>query len=309
MHRLILPLALAASLASLTSAQITSNWTGAVDQQWQNFVNWDNNTVPNNAGLNTYNAFLGGGSGLVFLNANNTLESMTLQAGAALSISNGFTFTVRDSVINGGEIRLEGNTSASRFSINDSSGDLAVQLSGSGTIVLDHPQDRIGGITNHVLVHAAAHTISGHGQLGTNSINLVNHGAIAADVTGEVLVVDPISSFQNDGGTLTASSGATARFEPGNYGVANSGRFIIGDGSTFDLRGGTWSDLTLEIDDQLAVDAEFSFDLSGWRAAGPNREILSDTGGVRTLRFYDTVALGAGGRLFTRFRGDGNAEP
>lgn len=68
-------------------------------------------------------------------------------------------------------------------------------------------------------------------------------------------------------------------------------------------------DVDTALDDQLAIHTEFSFDLSGWRAAGTNREILVQVGGVRTLRFYDSLPLGYPHRFFVRFRAETDGEP
>ena len=106
-------------LAESASAQINSSWTGGVEQHWHKLLNWDISLVPNNSGSNTYNAFLGGGAGLVFVNANTTIETLTTQVGEDLAISDGFDFTVRDSTDNNGNIMPGGNINASRFFISD----------------------------------------------------------------------------------------------------------------------------------------------------------------------------------------------
>jgi hypothetical protein len=63
------------------------------------------------------------------------------------------------------------------------------------------------------------------------------------------------------------------------------------------------------IDDQLAIEVEFSFDLQAWRDATGNRSVLGASGGVRTLRFRDTIPLPAGSPFFVRFIGDPDAMP
>lgn len=57
-------------------------------------------------------------------------------------------------------------------------------------------------------------------------------------------------------------------------------------------------------DDLLTIDASFSFDLQTWRLATPTRMVLSELGGVRTLRFHDSVELPAGQGFSIRFTAD-----
>ncbi|MGJ8639385.1 MAG: polysaccharide lyase family 7 protein [Opitutaceae bacterium] len=45
------------------------------------------------------------------------------------------------------------------------------------------------------------------------------------------------------------------------------------------------------MDDMLAITVEASHDLDAWRDITANRTVESDTGGVRTLRFHDTIAI------------------
>ncbi|BCX46451.1 protocadherin gamma isoform 1 precursor [Haloferula helveola] len=264
MLRPILALTGASLLASTSSAQTTANWTGSADQQWHNFVNWDILTVPNN-GPGTYNAFLGGGAGLVFVNANTTIEDLTTQVGADLSISDGFTFTIRDVGDNNGVITLGGNINISRFAFNDSSGDLTVQLSGNGTIKLDHPNDRVGGGTNHTLVHSGGHTIEGHGSVGENALNFENSGFLIADSPGNPLILDPFSFFNNAG--FLWASGGILQLQPGTYSNTGFGELRVADASEILVNGITLNDGAIEVlqtngiasDNKLTINATSTF--------------------------------------------------
>ena len=58
------------------------------------------------------------------------------------------------------------------------------------------------------------------------------------------------------------------------------------------------------VDDQLLIDAHFSFDLQNWRVATSTRTVLSDVGGVRTLQFHDSQELLPGQGFSIRFTAD-----
>lgn len=212
------------------SAQIATSWTGNTDQQWHNPFNWSPAEVPDNIGIDTYDATLGSGAGLVFVNAPTTIESLSVAAGVTLSVSNSFIFTVRDDATNNGDIRLEGANNISRFSILDSSGDNRVQIDGGGTIFLDSGNDRIGGALNHTFIQSVDHSIRGHGNLGEGTIRIENAGFVVADTPGEVLTVQPRGSFLNDG-FLWASGGGSLDLRAATYTNQTFGELSVSDNS------------------------------------------------------------------------------
>ncbi|MGJ8652270.1 MAG: polysaccharide lyase family 7 protein [Opitutaceae bacterium] len=85
---------------------------------------------------------------------------------------------------------------------------------------------------------------------------------------------------------------------------------ILGTHTVGTVRGSVIIETVSAMDDLLAIDVEASHDLTGsWRVITANRDVISDSGGVRTLRFYDTIELPSGSPFFIRFSIDPNAAP
>ncbi|MGJ8696374.1 MAG: polysaccharide lyase family 7 protein [Verrucomicrobiaceae bacterium] len=63
------------------------------------------------------------------------------------------------------------------------------------------------------------------------------------------------------------------------------------------------------MDDALAIDVEISNDLLSWRNITNNRQVIGDSGGIRTLRFFDSIALPDDSNFFIRFSSDPTASP
>lgn len=184
---------------------------------------------------------------LYHLTNNSTLNGCTVNA--PIRVDNGRTLSANgNDLVNNAEINLDGSSSATTFSIEDTSDNL-VKILGTGTIKLDSTHDAISGTVNHYLEHTANHRIEGFGSLGLNSINVLNHGMIESNVSGNTLVIDPRTSFVNDGGTLQAVGGGIIRLAAGAYSPANGGQFLIGDHSRIDLASPTMSKVILEVID------------------------------------------------------------
>ena len=73
-------------------------------------------------------------------------------------------------------------------------------------------------------------------------------------------------------------------------------------------RGSITLDVDAAIDDLLAIDVEFAFDLSGWRNATAGRIVLGNSRGVRSLRFHDSLTPPSGPRFFVRFSAPADGE-
>jgi hypothetical protein len=63
-------------------------WTGSISAEWENPLNWSCNTLPGN----TSNVFINGGN--VQLNSNVTVNSITVQPGAAVTVAPGYHLTL-----------------------------------------------------------------------------------------------------------------------------------------------------------------------------------------------------------------------
>lgn len=58
------------------------------------------------------------------------------------------------------------------------------------------------------------------------------------------------------------------------------------------------------MDDALVIGVEISFDLENWRNISSNRQVISDSGGTRALRFFDFIPPQNGPNFFVRFSSD-----
>lgn len=117
-------------------------WTGAVNTSWTNTGNWDDG-VP----TNIHSAVIPSVPNQPLIISNQTIRSITIQAGAAVDIAVGNSLNIRDSLTNngnvtgGGSIVLSGTTNQlvrgtgnySNLALNNSSG--AVILAGTGNMV------------------------------------------------------------------------------------------------------------------------------------------------------------------------------
>ncbi|MGH9774471.1 MAG: SBBP repeat-containing protein [Candidatus Acidiferrales bacterium] len=213
-----------------------------------------NGAVWNNAG----GTFLSSGSGsnVEFLN-NPTIQGGTLNTagGGILGALTGqlVTFdgsTASGQVNNNGTLTATDNTQAFLLGTINNTGAIqlnavnnqvllrvvgAVTLTGSGTVTLSTSgagQAIIdqGGGANPTLTNVN-NLIHGQGQIGTNSMGLVNQaaGVINADVMGQLLNVISITGVLTNQGLLEATGGATLGLDA--ITVNNSGANIISSGS------------------------------------------------------------------------------
>lgn len=91
--------------------------------------------------------------------------------------------------------------------------------------------------------------------------------------------------------------------DPGGIDVPKPATFgtIVVDGTR---RATVTVEVVPAIDDLFTIDANFSFDLQNWRRATANRTVLSESNGVRRVRFHDTVELPEGQGYSVRFSAD-----
>jgi len=109
-----------------------------------------------------------------------------------------------------------------------------VTLGGSGTTTLsDNINNRVTSIdaTGGTLTNGANQTLKGAGQLGVNSINLINNGTIEAGGATVQLEVDPKVTFAN-AGTFKVNGVAGAKWLGGTY--TNSGTLQVDASRTLD---------------------------------------------------------------------------
>ena len=153
------------------------------------------------------------------------LEDLTLNG--SLVAADGSETQISGMINNTGSIEITSTGGATDLLIASS----GATLTGGGTVTLSGTNagisDSNGFIFSVQTLTIGDQTIQGSGNIGRNTLNLVNtaDGLIDANVDGETLVLDPSGGFTNNG-TLRASSG-------GILVLRNAG------GSDFDNVGGT----------------------------------------------------------------------
>ncbi|MEM8875513.1 MAG: hypothetical protein AAGD32_14800 [Planctomycetota bacterium] len=122
-------------------------------------------------------------------------------------------FGVTGTFTNTGALNLDGTGVATDFELQSD-----VLLTGDGTVTLVGPNAGINdaSTTQFVLIQAAGHTIQGEGDLGDNTINVVNNSLIDANAAAGTLTLDPAATFVNTD-TLRASDGGILEFAAGSY--------------------------------------------------------------------------------------------
>ncbi len=220
-------------------------WIGPDGANWNDTANWDPAVVPNNGGT-LYDVRIdndGLNDANVLLDMNATITSLTVDAGDHLTFLNS-----RDLTIAGGPITNAGLIEmASSGSLTDLIlGSTSVTLTGDGVLLLgDNANNRITGQGfEWDLVIDAGHSIRGSGQVGLETINLINHGLVDANQPTQ-MKVDLRGAVDNNinDGTMQASGVGTLLFS--GTGINNTGGVIQAlDGAVTNLsnshiRGGT----------------------------------------------------------------------
>ncbi|TVR95524.1 MAG: hypothetical protein EA406_13810, partial [Rhodospirillales bacterium] len=193
----------------------------------------DGSTVALNGSRITAGTLRTAGDGVVTLQSSATLEDLTNEG--LVRINNAFTGRIEGTIDNTGEIRLNSIGSTTELVILDD-----VTLAGDGVLSMSNVAvNRIfGNAATNVLTNTSDHTIRGSGQLGVNSMGLINQGLILADQSAGLTVqlnnADGIERVNE--GTMRASDGATLTIASTN--LDNTGGLIEAlDGSTVALNG------------------------------------------------------------------------
>ena len=219
------------------------------------------------------------GAGTIRNIASSTFSDLSLAAGSVLTIDNNTSATFSGTLTNSGHIVLNSVGNITNF-ISASGG---LTLTGNGEIQLSgHANNRLYGANSSTSVTNVDNTIHGYGQLGVNQLILDNQATIAADVSGQTLVVDVSGTGLTNSGQLNATNGGTLRFEgstitnqTGGSILADTGSSvhftgstlidgtITGDGTVRSLASNTFNDLTLGSSTPLSIDNNTSATFSG----------------------------------------------
>jgi hypothetical protein len=229
-------LLLAIAISRLSSAAVIDDtWTDG-SSTWNTPANW-NNGVPNNNATNQYNVRIDNNVNAnvtVSLDINPTINTLTVDSGDSLSITNGLSLSlVGASLAANGTVALSSTGNITDLILQGAQ----TTLSGSGSLTLStNVNNRIyGNVATNELVNAA--TISGSGQLGANVLKLTNQGLVDANQSAVALSVDPSASGVTNTGTMRASAGATLSLTGGTFN--NTGGVITAlDASTVQLTSG-----------------------------------------------------------------------
>lgn len=225
-----------------SGAIINSSFSAGIDNDWGTATNWSPLGAPNNDATDQYNVTIPNGV-LASLDTSPTINQLILGTGATLDWESGRTLTTSGDITNNGLLQLNGTSTNTRLSINDASDDV-VQLAGSGTLRLTHPNQAATGVHPTVLVTGSTSRIEGVGTLGSNAINIENIGTIAGDSVTGPLVVSPRDTLANQG-TVVAESNGSVTLSSGVF--SGSGAYRIDDNGAMNLTTATLEGITLSV--------------------------------------------------------------
>ncbi|MCC7123165.1 MAG: hypothetical protein IT493_16560, partial [Gammaproteobacteria bacterium] len=224
----------------------------------------------------------GSGTGAVRIGAQSYLQNLTI-TGRVLVPANRLLSLNAGTIVNDGILRMEGSAAGNAFT-RLNMGD--VTLAGSGTLEMTGTQNIITSTAFapvRTLVHGAAHTIRGGGQLGAGFLGIVNHGRILADAAATLVIdPDPVGGGLTNHGSLEAAAGATLTVTDSltNY-----------NATTKTLSGGRYAAYgTLRLANADIVNNAAWIDL-----VGPSSALLRHAGGTDALA--GLAANSAGGTL------------
>jgi hypothetical protein len=219
-------------------SQTNTTWTGGAGN-WSNVALWSGGFVPNNGnGGTTWNVFIdngNAGNSTTLLNINSTVNQLHVSTGDVLNIGESFSLGIVGGVLNNsGTININsgGNPTALNFGSN-------ATIGGTGSINMSGVAASIGGVFGTQLTNGALHTISGSGNLGANTLSIVNQGVVEA-TGGFSMLIDPFNSggvsFDNQGTVRATGGGAVTLTGLGAGEFGGVGTYLAtGAGSRIEL--------------------------------------------------------------------------
>src|SRR5581483_9156515 len=201
-----------------------TTWTFNGNGNWNEGAKW-NNGEPTNTG---FNAFIDDGDTAVTvtLNVSRNINNLTIGSDDKVSIANNVDMTLSGNLFNSGTLSIDATVSTTRLFISN-----GTTFSGSGTVLLNGGNSQLTG--SGTVTNSAGHTIAGLGNIGANAIALINNGLVSANVSGNVLFMDPSSAGNTNNGTLQAIGGGILALT-GNAGggLTNTGTVLATGGSS-----------------------------------------------------------------------------
>lgn len=148
------------------------------------------------------------GTGLIRVNNSSESALENVQFSGNMEVRNGAELEIKGALNNSGFISI--NNTGAETDILIPSG--VTNLDGLGTINLQGSLElssRIRAVSGNPTLNLVGQTIQGHGELGDNSIRIINSpiSLIHANVSGERLRIDPNSAGMDNQGIMRASNG------------------------------------------------------------------------------------------------------
>lgn len=198
-------------LAAFSTTNI--DWGGG-SGLWNVAANWTPAEVPDNVACETYDVQIAGATSSVLLNMDPTINSLTLENGAAVNVDAGsLTFVTPVGVLNDGSVNVTNGFELIAGSPMKIGGTMPVTLATGGLASLDP-------------THAITLTtpVTGHGHI---SAALINESTVEANSPGQTLDISGSLSATSDG-ILRASNGGTLQI---NRSIGGAGSYVAADGT------------------------------------------------------------------------------
>ena len=112
----------------------TITWTGLSDTLWNNPNNWSCGYVPNI----TDNVIIGLGINQPIISSDITINSLTINSGATLTVKSGFDLRITDFIHNNGDMTVESNANLIQTNTVVNTGDITVRRDSAPLLRLDH---------------------------------------------------------------------------------------------------------------------------------------------------------------------------
>ncbi|QDV91740.1 hypothetical protein RAS2_28450 [Phycisphaerae bacterium RAS2] len=198
-------------LAAFSTTNI--DWNGG-NGLWNVEANWNPPEVPDNVNCETYDVRVAGATSSVLVNINPTINSLTLENGAAVNVDAGsLTFVTPVGVVNGGSVNVTNGFEIIAGSPMKIGGTMPVTLA-TGGLASNDPANVITLTT----------PVTGHGQI-TAALN--NQSTIHANSPSQTLDISGSLSAFSDG-VIQASNSGTLQI---NRSIGGAGSYVATDGT------------------------------------------------------------------------------
>ncbi|MGD0567227.1 MAG: hypothetical protein ABSA78_02385, partial [Candidatus Sulfotelmatobacter sp.] len=224
--------ATAGGTLNLDGSTVTNTGAGTIQA---NGVSGNNAVVNLENGVTiTGGTFTNNANGVIEVANTATLSGTTISSGSTMNVLNGSALTLVGTTTNNGTIALESVNGGTDLILSGN-----VSLAGTGGVTMSNNGNNIieGGVATDVLTVGSNQVISGSGNIGNNSMALVNNGVINATQSTQ-LYIDTSNGTTNNA-TLEATGGGTLTLygQTGNV-LTNNGTISAAASSTVLLQNG-----------------------------------------------------------------------